>query len=339
MNIGPGNPCFIIGEVSCNHAGSLRRAKALVRDCALAGADAVKFQMYSPRSMTMNVDHPAYRLTDTVWKGQHLWDLYTMAQTPTAWLKPLFALAREYGLVPFASVFHPDDVWYLDGLGAELYKIASCEVTWPALVREIADTGKPVILSDGMATPEQLGAALEILGGRAILLRCVSEYPAKPESYRLQNIRFLANAGTRVGISDHTTGTHTAVAAVALGACVVEKHIMSRWYPPWNQTLDRGHSVTPKVFAEMVRQIREVEAALALAPRMGQPGQTGSTWRRRLVFAGPRKAGTILDPSSDIEVVRCSQGWEPELEERLRGKILATNVKRGDPVTAKVLLP
>ena len=337
MNIGPGHPCFIIAEVSCSHVGSLRRAKQLIRDSAKAGADAVKFQMYGPWDMTLDVDHPAYRLKDTAWKGRRLWDLYEQARTPTGWFPELFELARSLGLVPFVSIFDPGHVSVTEALGMELYKIASCEVAWLDLVRAAAGTGKPVILSDGMASPKQLTAALEVVGDQAILLRCVSEYPAKPESYRLQNIRALAGTGVRVGLSDHTTGTHTAVAAVALGACVVEKHIMSDHYWPWNQTLDKGHSVTPAAFGEMVRQIREIEAALILPARMGQPGAAGSSFRRRLVFRLDLDAGTVVDAETDIAVVRCAEGWEPDWIDKIHGQTLRDDVERGDPVTAGVI--
>ena len=336
--IGPGNPCFIVSEISCNHAGSFRRAKLLVRAAAMAGADAVKFQCFRPQELTVKSEHPAYVLQDTAWKGRTLWDLYSKAETPRAWLEDLFDLTRAYGLVPFATVFSEDGLRFLRGLGCPAYKIASAEVSNLDLVKAVRRTGKPVFLSDGMGTPKQVAAAIDELQEQAVLLKCVSEYPARARDYRLGLIQSLSGTVLPMGLSDHTLGSHLAVAAVAVGACVVEKHLMLHpeeyWW--WNRPLDRGHSVTPEGFAAMVGQIREIEAALALAPRMGATTDTGASFRQRLVFRIDLPAGMKIN-TTYLRTARCSEGLEPDRWEDAYGRITKRAVRMGDPVTEECL--
>ena len=336
--IGTGEPCFIVAEISCSHAGSYRKAKLLVRAAAMAGADAVKFQVFRPQELTCKSEHPAYVLKNTAWKGRTLFDLYRKAETPREWIGALFDLAESYGIVPFASVFGYDSLDLLERLGCEAYKIASAEVSDLEFVKAVQRTGKPVFLSDGMATPMQLALALDELQEQAVLLKCVSEYPARASDYRLRAIQQMSKTILPIGLSDHTKGSHLAVAAVALGACAVEKHLMLQpedyWW--WNRPLDKGHSVTPAGFSSMVRQIREVEMALALPSIIGATTEAGASFRQRLVFREDLGAGTEID-TTHLRTARCSEGMEPDRWEEVYGRTTNRAVRMGDPVTEECL--
>ena len=335
--IGKGHPCFILAEISCNHNGSFDLAQKLVRAAAWAGADAVKFQTYRPSCLAVQSDHKAHRLTSGPWAGKRLWDLYEEAQTPWEWLVPLFDLARELGLVPLTSVSSLEGLQYVETtVDPVAYKIPSADVTDAELLKAVALTGKPVIISDGMTTPTQLGQALHILGSQAVLLRCVSEYPASPESYRLSVIRELSGGSVPIGISDHTRGDHIAVASVALGARVIEKHIM---LPPEDyetEPLDVGHSVIPREFARMVRHVRAVERSLAALPSLGVEDGVGTGFRRRLVFIADLPKGAQIRPEH-IRTARCGEGLEPEDAPRVFGRAVVGDVRYGDPVTEDIL--
>jgi len=333
--IGKGYPCFIIAEISCNHNGSLDLAKKLVEAAAWTGADAVKFQTYRPSCLAVESDHKAHRLTKGPWAGKRLWDLYEEAQTPWQWMPELFALAKELGLVPLTSVSSFEGLGYVETtLDPVAYKIPSAEVTDLELVKAIALTGKPVIVSDGMATPLQLAAALEVLGTQAILLRCVSQYPAAPESYRLSAIRHLAGRDTPIGISDHTRGHHIAVAAVALGARVIEKHIMLQPEDYETEPLDVGHSMEPRDFWRMVQAVRAVERSLAAAPMLGVEEGVGTGFRRRLVFIADLSKGTKIR-AEHTRTARTGEGLEPEAD--VIGRVVRGDVSYGDPVTEDIL--
>ena len=337
--VGPGHPVWIVAEISCNHAGSLRRARALVRAAAEAGADAVKFQLFKPRDLTVDSNHLGYRLANGPWAGKTLWELCEQAETPRSWVGELFELAERLGLEPFYSVFSPSAIdLAVRGLGVRVLKVASAEVPWLDLVHRCADTGLPVIVSDGMATAPQLAAALDLLQGDGVLLHCVSEYPAPPESYRLQLLADLAQTILPVGLSDHTLGHDVAVAAVALGACVVEKHLMlDRWHYGLRLPLDAGHSLTPGQFAEMVQAIRATEKAMSGPAILGRTEEAGAQWRRRLVFASGRDPGQLIR-DHHVTVKRCGMGLEPERMGQVLGRRLAKSVERGDPVTTEVLV-
>ena len=337
--VGPGHPVWIVAEIGPNHSGSLRRAKRLVRAAAEAGADAVKFQAFLPADLTVNSRHPAYRLREGAWKGRTLWGLYSEALTPPSWFPELFALARELGLEPFASAFSPAAVRDLESLGVRVHKLASAEVSHEKLVEKMAATGRPVILSDGMATTLQLATALDRIGQEnTALLHCVSGYPAEPWEYRLQLIRELASkTGQVVGLSDHTRGTLTAVAAVALGASIVEKHLMLEHWKYWKAPLDAGHSLDPGEFAHLVGAIRLTEETMALPPVMGRSPETGGQWRRRLVFRRALAKGETVT-ASELDVKRCGEGLEPDQGAEVFGRKLAVGIRGGDPVTEGVLI-
>lgn len=347
--IGPGEPVFVVAEISCNHAGSFDHALALINAAHAAGADAVKFQAYTPTEMTCQSDHPAYRLTEGPWAGRTLWELYTEAQTPLEWFPALTQHANFLGLVWFASVFGPESLAAMEALGCPAYKIASAEVTDLALVRAVAATGKPVLMSDGMATDGQLEAVVKMLWEwdgldeegdpisyshfeNLVALHCVSDYPSRPESYSLGCLQYesdLSDPFTRLGLSDHTTGNDVAVAAVALGACVIEKHLMLDLVRygdgPAALPLDVGHSVTPIMFQHYVEAIRATEAMVRGTARR----LSGDPWRRRLVYARDLPVGHVLE-AEDVRTARCGAGRLPD--DAPIGERLLIDVWAGDPV-------
>ena len=223
---------FVIAEMSGNHNGDLGRALQIVDAVAQTGAQALKIQTYTPDTITIDVDTPAFRITDghRLWGGRNLYQLYQEAHTPWEWHKPIFDRAREQGLLPFSSPFDPTAIAFLEDLGVEVYKTASAEIVDLPLIREIAGTGKPIIMSTGMATLREIDAAVNAArdGGcsQLILLACTSSYPAMPEDAHLRNISLFEQAfGVPVGLSDHTRGIGVSIAAVALGAVCIEKHV------------------------------------------------------------------------------------------------------------------
>lgn len=353
--IGPGHPTFVVAELSSNHAGSLDRAKALVRAAAEAGADAVKLQTYRPEDLTVDSDHPAYVLEDGPWKGRRLWDLYEEAQTPWAWHEELFALADDLGLVAFSSVYSVEALAFLERLGCPAYKVASAEVADGRLLRAVAETGKPIILSDGMVSQKRMWGVVQSLlfgvgygRGRVAVLRCVSRYPAPADEYNLRSMTktsgMWANGPLHwtPGLSDHTRGYATAVAAVTLGARIVEAHLMLDpldygsivTSPPYeNLPPDAGHSFTPAEFRQYVDAIRQTEAALGSGIRHdGRP----EGFRRRLVFARDMEPGAIIDEGA-IRTARCGEGPEPAARASRIGRKCACPVKAGDPILEAVL--
>jgi len=339
--IGYDQPVFVVAEISCNHAGSEQLAHQLIRAADRAGADAVKFQCYTPDELAPQSDHPAYILPDGPWAGRNLHDLYVQARTPFAWFTGLIHEAEDHGMHWFASVFGRDSLAFMESLDCPAYKIASAEVTDLALVRAIAATGKPVILSDGMATDDQVEAAWDVIPADLVELRCVSDYPADPRSYSIdRDTEYLW------GLSDHTTGNDVAIAAVALGACVVEKHLMldPEGYGcdckpellegrhdsmcPYIAPLDVDHSVTEAQFFRYVRAIRATEAMLSNPERK----ISGSAWRRRWVYARGLPAGHVLE-ASDVRTARCAEGREADTAIPV-GWTLSADVRAGDPVLA-----
>lgn len=329
---------FIVAEISSNHNGSLRKAKALVMAAKDARADAVKFQFAPPDHMTVDSKHPAYKIQTGPWKGWRLHNLYRKALTPFRWLEELFSLAESLDLVPLASTFSVEAVREVDEMfRPQCHKIASAEVSDMALVKAMKATGKPIILSDGMATMNQMALALDELQGQSVFLRCVSDYPAKPESYGLQLVRSISGSALPVGISDHSRGSTVAVSAVTLGACVIEKHIkLDRWHY-FRAPLDAKFSITPGEFATMVEDVRAVEAALQEPPKMGQDTSAGWQWRRRLVFTQDMGVGQVINPDIHLRTARCAEGLEPDMLESLQGRELRYCVSRGDPVTEEAL--
>ena len=257
-------PLRIVAEMSASHLGSLGRAMMIVKAAAAAGADCIKFQTYQPEQM-VSAD---LQITSGPWAGRNALELYREAHTPMEWHPHLFKMARDLGLTPFSSVFHPDDVDFLETLDCPIYKIASFEITDLDLIRYAARTGKPLIISTGMATLDEIDQAVFAAAGcqDLTLLKCSSAYPADPADINLAAGAALAGYtfgriahGTKWGLSDHTMGVGVAIAAAALGATMIEKHLtLARA----DGGLDAGFSMEPEEFRQMVTECRRAEQAI-----------------------------------------------------------------------------
>lgn len=337
--IGPDLPPYVIAELSANHMGDLNRALKMVKAAADAGADAVKLQTYEPDKITMKSDNPDFQIEDGLWAGQSYHDLYTEAMTPKEWHKPLFDYAAELGVTMFSSPFDLEAVDFLETLQAPAYKIASFELVDIPLIRKAAGTGKPLIMSTGLANREEIDDAMqaaESAGARdVILLHCISAYPTPPEAANLRTIQDLANAyKVPVGLSDHTLTESVPVAATALGAQVIEKHFtLSRS----DGGADAAFSLEPAEFKRMTDAVKIAHAALG-QPTYGPIEQEEGSLRSRrsLYFAKDLPAGHIL-AASDIACVRPGFGLKPKYLPDLIGKKLVENVKPGQATNWQVI--
>lgn len=320
----------VCAELGPNHCGDLGRALRLIGHAKAAGADCAKIQVFEPDDLTRANLHSAYTLTDSGWAGRNLWNLYLEAQTPYAWLPDLFVHARDVVGIPlFASVFSVRGLGALEAVGCPAYKIASAEVADTRFVERVASAGKPVILSDGMATPSQMGAAMQAVPyDRLTVLKCVSEYPAPASAYNLATLRVLNHDGIACGVSDHTTGKTVPVMAATLGASMLEKHLMATDCMSV-RPLDYDHSLAPLEFASMVDAVREAEAALGSVV-LGASIGAGRGWRRRLVAARDLPAGHVL-ALDDVTTARCGDGMEPDAF--YIGRTLNRALQEGEPVT------
>lgn len=332
--IGPGRPMFVIAEMSCNHHGKYAEAVRLVRAAKDAGADAIKLQTYTPDTMTLDGEQPWFKIKGTIWDGRGLYGLYKEAMTPWEWHAPLKKLANSLGLVLFSSPFDASAVDYLEKLGMPAYKIASFENGDIPLIRKVAKTRKPVIVSTGTATTAEVDEAVKTLkAARAnfALLKCVSAYPAPEAEMNLRAIPALAaRHNVPVGLSDHTLGATTAIAAAALGACVLEKHlIMSRK----SGGPDAPFSMEPAEFKNMVRAIRSTEAALGDGKLGPAPSETPSrAFRRSLFIVKDVDAGEKLTPAN-LRAIRPGNGLPPREFDAALSRRAKKAIKRGTPLS------
>jgi len=333
-----GSRPFLIAEMSGNHNGSLDRALQIVDAVADTGAQAIKLQTYTPDTITIDVDAPAFRVAGDhdLWGGRNLYQLYQEAHTPWDWHEPIFTRARERGLVPFSSPFDPTSVEFLEKQGVELYKTASAEIVDLPLIREVARTGKPIIMSTGMATLGEVDAAVTAArdGGctALVLLACTASYPAEPADARLANIAVLREAfGVPVGLSDHTLGVGVAIAAVAMGAVCVEKHV----------TLDRSDggvdssfSLDPAELALMVRETETARLASSSGPAFGptESEQAVLRLRRSLYVTADVRAGDRVT-EANVRSIRPSGGLAADELPQVLGRRFAADVTRGTPLT------
>jgi N-acetylneuraminate synthase len=341
--IGSGHPTFVVAEISCNHNGVFENARKLIHAAYNIGADAVKFQCYTPGEMVPEGgNREPYILTSGPWAGWDLWELYTEAMTPKYWFADMFAYARELGLIPFASVFSQYGIDFLEKLNCPAYKIASPEIGDLGLIRAVVATGKPVVVSTGAASEEDVDDAVEVILGNCTgyeairaekfaLLHCISAYPAPDESMGLTRIRKMRQDfwyGVPIGLSDHSRGSLAAVAAVAMGANIIEKHIKL----PGIKTFDSEFSATPQVFKAMVDKIRRVEAMMqATDDEAEAPAQQ---WKRRLIFKRAVAVNTTLT-TEDIRTGRCSIGLPPSAD--IVGKKTTRDVEPDEPVTEEMV--
>lgn len=335
-------PAWVIAELSANHDGSLERALTTIDAIADTGAQTVKFQTYRAASMTLDSDAEPFRITDghPLWGGRRLFGLYEEAATPYEWHEALFGRARERGLIPFSSPFDASAVELLEGLDCAIYKIASAELVDLPLIRLVASTGKPVVLSTGMATLAEIDAALSAArgagSGELVLLSCTAAYPADPAQSHLANIAVLREAfGVPVGLSDHTPGIGVPVAAVALGAVAVEKHV----------TLDRdaggvdsAFSLEPAELAALVRECARARAAVGPGPRFGiRPGEEETArMRRSLWVVEDVRPGEVVGPRN-VRPLRPGGGLRPGTWDDVVGRPFGRPVRRGTPLSWDVL--
>lgn len=253
------NSIQIVAEIGANHAKDLAKTRGMIEAAAACGATAVKVQLYTPEQMTLHSGAEEFCIREGLWAGTTLWDLYTKAAMPHEWTPELMQVARSCGLAFIASVFHPDMVPIAESYGVETYKVSSFEIGYRDLLEAIDRTGKPVILSTGTATLDEIGAAVSIFAGKKVsLLKCVSQYPAPPERMNLVTIpdmrrRFLCP----VGLSDHTAGIVCPVVAVSLGATIIEKHFKID-----EDGFDVAFSLDPQQFTRMVQAVRQTQASL-----------------------------------------------------------------------------
>ncbi len=341
VDVGPDARPYVIAEMSGNHNGSLDRAHEIIDAVASAGAQAVKFQTYTADTMTIRSDAPQFTIRSghELWGGRSLYDLYDEAHTPWEWHAELFDHARRVGVTPFSSPFDATAVEFLESLDAPAYKIASAEIIDLPLIRLVASTGKPVIISTGMATLGEIDAAVTAATGagcgQLVLLACTAAYPAAPEGARLLSIPLLRKAfGMPVGLSDHTTGIGVAVAGVAVGAVAVEKHVTVRRA---DGGVDSAFSLEPDELAALVR---ETEAArLAVSPaRFGPTEDERDTLalRRSLYVVADVAAGDVVSPAN-VRAIRPAGGLPPDAIDRVIGRRFATAVTAGTPVTWDLL--
>jgi N-acetylneuraminate synthase len=335
-SIGPGEPPFVIAEISANHGGDLTRAKKIMRIAKDTGADAVKLQLYTADSLTLDSDRDEFRIQGkSLWQGRRLYELYQSAATPAAWFPELFDYGRELGIIVFASVFDRHGIELLEKLNAPAYKIASFEAVDLDLISATAQTGKPTIISTGLCALEEIEdavAAYQDAGGKElILLRCNSAYPASAEEANLASIPHLIEKfGLPVGYSDHTLDAFQAITAVALGACVIEKHIIDAREPA---TADSAFSSLPDQFAELIRGCKaahEARGAVSYGPTDTERGSL--IFRRSLFAAQPIKAGEIIT-RGNVRSVRPGHGLAPKHLKDILGRTAKRDIAFGEPLT------
>ena len=333
--VGADAPAYVVAEISANHNGSLESALALVRLAKDAGADAVKIQTYTADTMTLDVDNEFFRVRGgTLWDGMSLYNLYQQAHTPWEWHGAIFAEARSIGIDCFSTPFDESAVDFLEQFDPPCHKIASFELVHHPLLRKVALTGRPVILSTGMATLREIAAAVEVLRDSGCqnlaLLKCTSCYPAPPEEANLVRIPHMAQAFACVcGLSDHTLGIAVPVAAVALGASIIEKHFCRSRNEPGP---DSAFSLEPEEFKTMVDAVGTAARAVGkVTYERTAREMSGLAFRRSLFFARDLPAGRRVD-EGDLCIVRPGYGLAPEWLDCIQGKTLARAVCKGTPV-------
>ncbi|GAB6039342.1 pseudaminic acid synthase [Endothiovibrio diazotrophicus] len=334
---------MVIAEMSGNHNRSLDRALAIVDAAANSGAHAVKLQTYTPETMTLDLDRGEFFIDDPAnpWAGQSLYKLYGEANTPWEWHGAIFERCRERGLLCFSSPFDETAIDFLESLDAPAYKIASFENTDLPLIRRAAATGKPLILSTGMATPAELTEAVEAARGAGctelILLKCTSSYPAPAENCNLATIPHLRELfGCQVGLSDHTLGIGVAVAATALGATVIEKHFTLRRA---DGGVDAAFSMEPAELKQLVEETARAARALGTV-HYGPVGAEDASLqhRRSLYIAEDLKAGEILT-EKNLRRIRPGLGLAPKHYETVLGMAVSRDVATGTPLSWELLKP
>jgi pseudaminic acid synthase len=337
--IGSHLPPFIVAELSANHGGNLCGALAALGAAKAAGADAVKLQTYRPDTITIDHDGPDFRIKGGLWAGRRLYELYEEAHMPWGWHETLFGRARELGVTLFSTPFDPTAVELLERLQTPAYKIASFEMIDLQLVRCVAATGKPTIISTGMANPDEIGETVDAFrsaGGRElVLLHCVSGYPTPIEQSNLRRIPHLTeDFGCPVGLSDHTLGTEVAIAAVALGACLIEKHFtLSRA----DGGVDSAFSLEPEELSALVHGAHAAFAALGSGSAARAAVEEGSKAFRRSVYVVEDIDEGELLTERNVRVIRPGFGLAPKHLLDVIGKRARRPLARGTALSWDVI--
>jgi N-acetylneuraminate synthase len=323
-------------EISANHGQSFERARELLRHAKEAGADAVKLQTYTADTLTIDADLPPFRIKEgTLWSGRNLHDLYEEAYTPWEWQPRLKEEADELGIHLFSTPFDGTAVDFLEKMDPPAHKIASFELVDHGLIRRVAATGRPMILSTGMATSDEIDAALRVAidggAGGVVLLRCNSAYPASPAEMDLRTIPDMVDRwNVPVGLSDHTLGSTAAVVAVTLGACVLEKHITFSRQEPGP---DSAFSLEPAEFAALVRAVRDAEASIGDVRYGPSASERASLGFRRSLFAVADIAGGEEFTEENVRSIRPGDGLPPADLPRVLGRRAARSIARGTPMS------
>jgi pseudaminic acid synthase len=333
--IGRCKPIYIIAEMSANHNQDFDQAVKLIEAARGAGADAVKLQTYTPDTMTIDCDNEYFRIgKGTIWEGRNLYELYKEAYTPWDWQPKLKEIANDLGMDLFSSPFNETAVDFLEKMDVPAYKIASFEIVDIPLIQYVSRTGKPIIMSTGMATlaeiDEAVTAAREAGCKELALLKCASAYPADPADMNLRTIAHMAEAfGVPVGLSDHTVGIAVAVAAVALGACIVEKHFtLSRSV----SGPDSAFSLEPQEFKDMVKAIRIAEKAMGKVNYDVTDREVASrAFRRSLFVIKDMEEGEVFT-EENIRSIRPGYGLHTRHLEKIKGRCAARKIQRGMPM-------
>lgn len=334
--IGPGQPPYVVAEISCNHRGDIKEAYLLMEAAKEAGADAVKFQCYTPDTITLDCSLPDFIVKDGPWKGRNLYDLYKKAQTPFHWLAPLFQYAKNRGITAFASVFDRTSIDLLEKLGCPAYKIASMEITDLPLIRYAAVTRKPLIISTGMASNEEIHEASFAADiGRTrkdiAFLACVSSYPADVSDSGLSRLKFLQQYAFKSGISDHTLSWEVPVAATALGAQIIEKHFTDSRF---NGSEDAAFSLEPDEFKEMCQKVRAIWQAMQ--PSEAKSEESSRQLRRSLYVVADMRAGEQFT-EQNVRSIRPSYGLPPKNLPYILGQRAIKDIKRGTALSWSLL--
>ncbi|WP_447728349.1 pseudaminic acid synthase [Sphingomonas koreensis] len=335
--VGRGARPYLIAEMSGNHNQSLDRALEIVDAAAASGADAIKLQTYTADTMTLNVRAPGFVIEDpnSLWAGRQLWELYDEAHTPWDWHKPIMDRAASHGMHCFSSPFDETAVDFLEGLGVPAYKIASFEITDLPLVAKVAKTGKPMIISTGMATVAEIDDAIRTArdagNDQIVILKCTSTYPATPENTNISTIPNMREAfGVEVGLSDHTMGCGVSVAAVGMGAVLIEKHFtLARA----DGGVDSTFSLEPAEFRMLRTESERAWQSIGQVTYGGTKAEEKSrAFRRSLYIAKDLAPGDVLTPEN-LRIIRPGFGLPPKFYEQMLGKAVKREAPAGTPVS------
>jgi len=338
--LGSGHPAYIIAEISANHRQKFDEAEALLRAAKTAGADAVKVQTYTPDTLTIDSNGSPFQIeAGSIWEGRTLYELYQEAYMPWEWQPKLKLLAEELKIHFLSTAYDPTAVDFLESIGIIAYKLASFELVDIPLIQHIAATGRPIIASTGMASMKEIDEAVQTFRAFSkaplALLKCTSAYPAPPDEMNLRTIPHMADGfGCPVGLSDHTLGISVPVAGVALGACIVEKHLtLSRANP----SPDSAFSLEPQEFKSMVDAIRTTEKAVGEVRYLVTGREVASRrWRRSLFVVQDMQKGEVFS-LENVRSIRPADGLHPRYLEAVIGRHSSADIPRGTPLTWELL--